>query len=941
MRRALLTFLLLSSVLFAQEIDAGQRLPVDPGIDRMAKLPNGLEYWIRANKTPPGKVSLILHIHSGSLNESDEQRGVAHFLEHMAFNGSANFAPGEMVKSFEAIGMRFGQHQNAFTSFDQTTYMMRLPDTKKETLEKVLLYFGDVAYRLSLLPDELEKERGVILEEARSRKSVGQRIRDQVIPLVVPGSRVAERMPIGIESVITGAPREQFVSYYRNWYRPGNAVMLVCGDIDVDEVEGLIRAGFSDWKPVAEPAAPAESGIRHDTGALRAAVVSDPELTQASVGMGSLEPLRPRATVGDFRARLVERIGTWIVNRRLRQMVQKGEAPFQSASVGLNDFMRYASSVDLDANGEPEKWKEMLTAVIVETKRARVHGFTETEFADAKTAIVASAEQAAQTEPTLDSFGRLMAMNGALARSRKPMSRAQREALTKKLLPTITRKEVHATFKSAFALDRGIVLATLPKKEGFELPEAGDLLAVARAAAATEVEKAAEVARKKDLLEKDPAPAAVVAEKTDPDLAILTATLANGVRVHCRSMDIKKDSVWVHVRFVGGEFDETEETSGLTRVGSLALQTRSAASSRHSSTDISNLLTGKKFGFGGGPDGEGGLLFRLIGAPEHLEDGLRLLHLLLTDARLEQAALDRWKKQMGIMLPNIEKNAQARAERAARDILSGGDPRLRRVPTAERVEAITLADARNWLARVLETAPIEAAIVGDMDRDRMLELARQYLGTLPERPVVREGLAGLREVKQNPGPHVRTIDVDTVTPQAVVQFGWRGPGYGNRKDSRILLVGSQLLATRLTRVIREERQLTYSIGCTGRPAVAFDGMGQLLVMFTADPAKADEAAKLARQVVEDIVEKTPVTDEELDAVRKQIGNILDTQLEKPSFWADVLSTLETRNRDLADLVTLPQQYASITKEQIREVLARYLTDERYYQVIATPAAKPK
>jgi zinc protease len=288
MRRALLTFLLLSSALLAQEIDASQRLPVDPGIDRIATLPNGLEYWIRANRTPPGKVSLILHIQSGSLNESDEQRGIAHFLEHMAFNGSANFAPGEMVKSFEAIGMRFGQHQNAFTSFDQTTYMMRLPDTKKETLRNVLLYFGDVAYRLSLLPDELDQERGVILEEARSRKSVGQRLRDKSIPLIVPGSRVAERMPIGIESVITAAPREQFVSYYRNWYRPGNAVMLVCGDIDVDEIEGLIRAEFSDWKPVAEPAAPAKPGIRYDTGQLRAAVVSDPEAPAGPEGRGAL-----------------------------------------------------------------------------------------------------------------------------------------------------------------------------------------------------------------------------------------------------------------------------------------------------------------------------------------------------------------------------------------------------------------------------------------------------------------------------------------------------------------------------------------------------------------------------------------------------------------------------------------------------------------------------
>ncbi|MHC4490403.1 MAG: M16 family metallopeptidase [Planctomycetota bacterium] len=939
MRRALIALLLLCSALLAQEIDVGQRLPVDPGIDKMGTLPNGLQYWIRANRTPPGKVSLILHIRSGSLNESDEQRGVAHFLEHMAFNGSENFAPGEMVKAFEALGMRFGQHQNAFTSFDQTTYMMRLPDTKKETLKKVLLFFGDVAYRLSLLPDELDRERGVILEEARSRKSVGQRLRDKSIPLTVPGSRVAERMPIGIESVITGAPRERFVSYYRTWYRPGNAVMLVCGDIDVDEIEAMIRAEFRDWKPVTEPAATAKSGIRYDTGELRAAVVSDPELTQAQTGLACLEPLRPRATVGDYRARLVERIGTWIVNRRLRQMVQKGEAPFQSASVELGDFMRYASTVDLHATGEPEKWKEMLTAVIVEAKRARVHGFSETEFADAKTAIVASAEQAAQAEPTLDSFGRLMAMNGAVARGRKPMSRAQREEVTKKLLPTITRKEVHAVFGNAFTLDRGIVLATLPEKEGFDLPEAAVVLAVAREAAATEVEKAAEVERKKNLLEKDPAPAAVVAQTTDPDLAILTATLENGVRVHCRSMDLKKDRVWVRVRFVGGVLDETEKTAGLTLVGSLALQRRSAASSRHSSTDISNLLTGKKFGFGGGP-AEGGLLFQLSGAPEDLEDGFRLLHLLLSDARLEQPALDRWKQQMRLMLPNLEQRVQFQAGHAVTDILSGSDPRFG-VPTADHVDAMTRDDAQKWLSGILETAPIEAAIVGDMDRDRMLELARKYLGTLPKRPVVREGLAELRKVKQNPGPHVRTIEVDTITPQAVVQIGWRGPAFGHRKEGRVLLVGSQILATRLTRVIREERQLTYSIGCTAQPAAAFDGMGRLMVMFTADPGKAEDAAKLARQVVEDIVEKTPPTQEELVAVRKQIQNILDTQLEAPSFWVDVLSSLETRHRNIADLKTLAQEYGSITSEQIREVLQRYLTEERYYQVIARPAEKSK
>ncbi|MHC4549021.1 MAG: M16 family metallopeptidase [Planctomycetota bacterium] len=935
MRRLLPALLLLCASLVASEIDLGAPLPVDPNISTMGRLPNGLRYWIRPNATPPGKVSLLLHIHSGSLDETEEQRGLAHFLEHMAFNGSEHFPPGEMVKFFESLGMRFGQHQNAFTSYDQTSYMMRLPQAGKETLEPVLLYFGDVAFRLSLPAKEIDKERGVILEEKRARKGVRQRLREKTLPLIVPGSRLAERSPIGREEVITGAPREQFVAYYRTWYRPGNATLLVCGDVEPAELEPLVRTAFEDWKPVAKPVPPAAHGIRYHTE-LAAAVVTDPELTEAEVGMGGLAPLRPRATLGDYRARLVERIGTWIVNRRLRRRVQKGEAPFQRASVDIDDFLSFGTAVGVEASGEPKAWKAMLQASLVEVKRARVHGFLEGEFADASKAILARAEQAAEGEPTQDSIALLMRMNGALTRGEKPMSRAQAADLTRKLLPTVTRAEVHEAFQEAFRLDRGLVLATLPEKDGFAIPSRDEVLAAAREALATEVGKQAETARVAGLLEKDPEPARVVARKEDRGLGILSATLQNGVRVHCRAMDFKKDRVLVRVRLVGGGIDETAETAGLTRVGSLAWRAGSAASQRHAATDLSTFLTGKRFRFGGGPD-EGGLFFQLSGSPQDLEEGFRLMHLLLTEPRLEPAALDRWKQQMSLMLPNLARNVGYQAEHAVTAMLSGDDPRLG-PPTAERVRAVTVAGGQQWLERILRTAPIEAAIVGDLDRDRMLALARRYLGTLPARPVARDDLARRRQVRRDKGPHLRTVEVETITPRAVVRLGWRGPAFGNRKDHRVLIVAAQILTTRLVRSIREERQLTYSIGCGARPST-YDGLAQLLVSFTSDPDQAEEAAGLARAVVEDFKEKAPPTDEELAAVKKQIANVLGTQLAQPSFWVDVLSSLETRGRDLAQFKTLARDYASITREQIQETLARYLTEERYYQVVAKPQPK--
>jgi zinc protease len=323
--------------LSAAEPDLNAPLPIDPSV-KMGTLPNKLSYWIRAHKTPPGKVNLWLHIGSGSINEDDNQRGLAHFLEHMAFNGSANFAAGTLVKYFESLGLRFGQDQNAFTSFDQTTYKLTLPDTKPETIQKGMTCLADFGYRLLLPNEKLETERGVILEESRTRKGASQRITDKLLPLIAPGSRFSERLPIGIEDIISKAERKRFEEYYAKWYRPDNSILIVVGDIDPAAIEKSIQENFGDWKPAAEIAKDADPGLKEYT-TVRAAVITDPELTSTEVGVTRIGPLLPRETIADFRRDLVESIGDWILNRRYNEMVAKGTAPFQSAAVGVSPFL--------------------------------------------------------------------------------------------------------------------------------------------------------------------------------------------------------------------------------------------------------------------------------------------------------------------------------------------------------------------------------------------------------------------------------------------------------------------------------------------------------------------------------------------------------------------------------------------------------------------------
>jgi zinc protease len=254
----ILPFLLLLP-LTAQDLT--QKLPVEPNL-KQGVLANGLRYIIKENKTPAEKVEMYLHVGSGSLDEEDNQQGLAHFLEHMAFNGSKNFPAGTLVKYFESLGLTFGRHQNAFTSFDQTTYILSLPNIKQQTLDKGLLCLSDFAFRLDLEIKEIDKERGVIQEEQRARTSVNQRIMEKMLPQLLPDSRTAQRLPIGNMAVIQKASRQRFVDFYEKWYHPENCVLIIVGDINAGAIEEMINKHFKDWKKKANAPKHLKSGIK-------------------------------------------------------------------------------------------------------------------------------------------------------------------------------------------------------------------------------------------------------------------------------------------------------------------------------------------------------------------------------------------------------------------------------------------------------------------------------------------------------------------------------------------------------------------------------------------------------------------------------------------------------------------------------------------------------
>ncbi|TWT45553.1 Peptidase M16 inactive domain protein [Phycisphaerae bacterium RAS1] len=925
-------FAVLLALLISPGLNAAEPLLRDER-NLTGKLANGVSWIYRQNNNPPGKMALTMHVRSGSLNESDAQRGLAHFIEHMCFNGTENFPPGKLVPYFESIGMEFGADLNAFTSFDQTAYELFLPDTTAEQIDKALMVLSDYAFRCTFDPKEIDDERGVILAEKRARENVGERIRDKLWPELYAGSRFAERLPIGTEEIVSKAGRDAFVDYYRAWYRPENITVMMVGDAEAERVTPLIEKWFGSYKS-DDPARPQQGAEFKPYESERAIVVSEPQMSICTLTIYNILPGRePTTTVEQLRSDLIEGIAGWILQRRCSDRVKKGQADFQTAGAGVGRFFRDATLATAVASGPPEKWEKMLDQLIEELNRARQFGFTPRELELASKDILADAERAVRTESTRNSNGILAEIRGSLNEMEPVLSAQQELELTQRLLPTIKVEEVGAVFATAFAPGRYTYVSTTDQRDDLKNPSRDELLAAARAAMARSVTPPVDESHDKQLLAQEPTPGNTTDRMLDEELQITTATMANGVRVHHRFMDYKKDQVLVSIALAGGQIEETADNAGITEVAALILGQK--ATSRLNSTDITDLMTGKNIQVGGGAAGDA-FTIRISGSPRDLEDGLRLAHALLTDGRIESSAFDKWREGAVQRLELLASFPEFIAQKTLIETLTNNDPRMT-LPDRERIERQKLDGAQAWFDRIRQKAPIEVAVVGELAMEHALPLVQKYLGSLPRRPKFAETLDPLRVVKRRPGPIDVKASVETKSDKAMVISGFIGADARQVDDDRALQLASNILSSRLIKRVREELALVYSLSASNRAATVYRDMGTFLTGAACAPGKAAQVAEEIEKIYAAFAESGP-TDEELANAKKQILNNLDTQTKEPGYWLGVLATLDLHNRKLDDEKRDKAAFESATAEQLKRVFNKYYKPERTFRVIAAPAA---
>ncbi|MHB8865409.1 MAG: M16 family metallopeptidase [Pirellulaceae bacterium] len=927
---------------------AAQNLPTDPALVT-GQLDNGLRYVVRQHANPPGRATIWMHIHSGSLNETDSQRGLAHYLEHMAFNGSENFPPGSVVPFFQSLGMTFGRDQNAFTSFDQTTYQLSLPDAEPGTISKGLMYFADVLFRLSLLPTEIDDERQIIQEERRRSLSGQQRTMYYVLERLAPGSIFGQRITIGTEETINSVQQADFKDYYGKWYVPSNATLMVMADTDPQQVVSLVQKNFDAIPQVPRPT-PQEVGITPYPQSF-AIVASDPEVQIEQIRITRLEPARvPSTTVPQLRDDLVAVLGLLAFNRRLEDKIAAGDTNYLSGNVSLGNQVGTIYTAELSGRAKPGKWQQALEQLALELQRGRLYGFSEREIEDAKKEIISNAARDVETEPTSPASNLMQRWNRSISDGEPIMSAAQQLELLQQLTPTVTLEEVGTRFAKEFDPSAVAVIAVLPSSAN--VPTESALLDLATRALSVKPEPEAVAERASQLMKTLPAAGAFTELSEHPSSGVWSGWLSNNARVHYRYMESRKNEVTVRISLIGGELHETADTRGVTQAATIAWA--QPATAHLSSADVRSLMTGQKISVRTGSTGSGSgrgrgsssglggenadsITLTVSGSPTDLETGLQLAHLLLTEPKVEPAAFSQFTTMIRTLLQQMEKNPMMVGMQAVAGAPYPENVARAQPLTIEQLDRLDVDLAQAQLNRLLQDSPLEVAVVGDLSKDRALELVARYLGSLPARERVSPDLfRDLRKLERPAGPRILRRTIESETPQAFVFAGFYGADETNLPDTRAMTIAAMILSTRMVKEIREEEQLVYSIGAGFRPGSTYPGFGTLSAAAPTDPAKTQQLLEKINAMYAALA-ADGVTEDELAVARKQVANTLDEQMREPSYWLSRIGQMTFEGRNLDDVVQAPAAYQAITAEQVRDTFARYYSPETSMAVLVLPA----
>lgn len=909
------------------DLEPNDLLPADPNI-RIGTLDNGLRYYIRHNAEPQDRAELRLAVNAGSLMEADDQSGLAHFLEHMMFNGTEDFAGQEIINFLERIGMEFGPDVNAYTSFDETVYMLRLPTDDPATVDTAFHVLQQWATAVTLDPAEVDAERGVVVEEWRQRdQNASGRIQNQVIETLLGGSLYADRFPIGDMEIVRGAPTDRLRSFYETWYRPDLMAVVAVGDFDVDEVEGMIRQHFGSL-PAAEDPAPREyvEGPSFDEPRFR--VIADPEFPYTQVQLFYLHPSSPLDTLDQYRTMLQASLFSSMLASRLDEAGRAADAPFSQAFPFSDNLVRNVELYGMVALVESDA-PRALEAMARELERVRRFGFTETELDRARTEIMLRYEKLFTERDTQDSGGFADEYVRNFLENEAIPGIVAETAIAERLLGEITLDEVNAVVEK-FGGPRMAVIVTAPEQAGVALPTEEELAATLEKALGGEMEAYVDTAIEGDLMDEAPSPADITDTTEDSALGTTTITLENGVRVVMKPTDFRADEVLFRALSPGGaslvsDEDYYEAIYAPQIVVDSGLGDFSYAELRRILADeavrVSPLIDDEFEGFIGSA------------SPGDLEVLFQLIHLYATAPHFDAEAISRAQSQARAELRNRELDPFSAMEDAFSRILFGNSIRygVQRLAEVEALDSERMAEI--YAERFSDFCDFTFVFVGAFDVDELTELAQSYLGTLPG-----ECRTETWEDKLPAFPEETVVEeiFKGRDPSSLAQIVFTGPIAASTESEVSIELLQGVLDIVMREELREARGATYSPFVSGSVQSIPRDQYFFVLGFNTDPERTAELIDATFAKLEELQSEGP-SDDNLAKAKEQARRAHEEELRTNSYWAMLLGNAITDPEfDLDSALKYDEVVDAITAEDIRRTAEELLRDDRYVEIVLYP-----
>ncbi|NIJ51878.1 M16 family metallopeptidase [Dyadobacter arcticus] len=908
-----------------------EKIPLDPGV-KMGKLKNGITYYIRKNAEPKNRAELRLAVKAGSVLETDAQQGLAHFMEHMNFNGTTNFPKNELVNFLQKTGVRFGADLNASTSFDETIYMLPIPTDSAGLIDKGLQVLEDWAHGALLEPSEIEKERGVVLEESRMGRGAQQRMRDKFLKVILNNSRYAERLPIGKDSILKTFKPETIKAFYKDWYRPDLMAVIAVGDFDIAKVEATIIQKFSSIAPPVNP----KKRIKYDIpldGATRVAIVTDPEYPQNLIQLIYKQPNSKEKTLLDVRNNFSQELYNAMMGQRMQELTQKANPPFLYGGSQYGDFLGNLDSyTSIALAKDASSMKTALTALLEENARVQKFGFTQPELDRAKKDFFNSIEQYYKERDKTKSSNYVQEYLDHFLNDEPYMSAETYFEFVKKHLEGVTLSEINLLAKKYITDKNRAVVVMGPDKSKDALPTEAEIRKLL-VEAGKDVTAYVDDVVDSPLLTTEPKAGKVTAEKKLEKLGVTELTLSNGVKVLLKPTDYKNDEILIKATAKGGYslFPDERETGIFA---SYLIQ--SGGVGPYNQTQLQKFLAGKTAN--AGPylseltEGIGGST-----NPKDLEITLQLIYAYFTEPRKDADVVTGILANQKSYLENIQKTLTP--EKVYSDslnaILTSYNPK-RRPLKPESVDKVSLDRAVTiYKDRFADASDFVFTIVGAFKPDDIKSLLEKYLGSLPSTD--RDDTFKHPNIFPPKGKIEKTI-YKGLEPKSRVTLISSGE-YDYSPENNIQIEALQeVLQIKLIEALREEESGVYGVGVSEGTDKFPTGHYRFSIGFGCAPENVDKLVKRTQEEI-DKIKQNGADPKDIEKFVAETQRKTETALKTNNFWLDYLDDNTYLGDDLDEIFQQDKLLKSVTVASSKATAQKYFSDDNFIKVVLMPEKK--